>query len=674
MIYENSPIYPLKALQLGSSDVHVTQIDISNAPYLEVLSVTNAELALLDLSYNTALIELYFSRNNLPINLDLSHNTVLNYLDCSYNQLTGLDISHNTALNFLQCNDNRLSSLDISNNTLLTDLLCRNNSIPLAELYKIAQRVQNLPAQSLGVQTLPDTTVLADVSIPIDTVFYGINSAFAVSPSSPANYTLNNGEITFLNAGVYQIEISNPAIPTARVRQRFTVTRPATGASMNKPTLGLFVKDTEQLVAAVAPNDANQNVTWSSDNPDVASVSDNGTVMAKAAGTATITATTEDGGFTATCAVTVSTQPTTGISLNKSTLNLVVENSEQLTATIAPVNATNQNVTWSSSDSNIASVSNSGMVTAKAAGTTTITATTEDGSFIATCDVTVKIEYSISVVSGTASAEKAIFGTTVAITANTPSAGKAFDKWTSGDGIEFTDANAATTTFVMPEKAVTITATYKNINYTISVTGGSADKATAIMGEEVALTLDAAPMGKEFDRWNVTEGGVTITNNRFTMGTANVVIEALWKNINYTISVTGGSADKATAIMGEEVTLTIATPPTGKEFDRWNVTEGGVTITNNKFTVGAANVVIEAVYNIGTESGNVTSVTIYPNPATDFIHVSEVAEGSEYSIVNSSGQIVLVSTYNGEAISIAHLLPGQYVVQIAGRAIKMVKL
>jgi hypothetical protein len=62
---------------------------------------------------------------------------------------------------------------------------------------------------------------------------------------------------------------------------------------------------------------------------------------------------------------------------------------EQLTATIAPVNATNQNLTWSTSDGSKATVSSSGMVTAVSAGTATITVTTVDGGFTASCEVTV---------------------------------------------------------------------------------------------------------------------------------------------------------------------------------------------------------------------------------------------------------------------------------------------
>ena len=79
----------------------------------------------------------------------------------------------------------------------------------------------------------------------------------------------------------------------------------------------------------------------------------------------------------------------TGISLNKLSISLVEGNTEQLTATITPSDATNQNVTWSSSDNSKATVSSSGLVTAVSSGTAYITVTTEDGGFTDTCTVTI---------------------------------------------------------------------------------------------------------------------------------------------------------------------------------------------------------------------------------------------------------------------------------------------
>jgi hypothetical protein len=146
----------------------------------------------------------------------------------------------------------------------------------------------------------------------------------------------------------------------------------------------------ETLTAAVTPPDAaNQNVTWSSDNDGIATVTD-GAVTAIAAGTATITVTTDDGNWTAECDVTVSAAavPVTGVSLDKSALELIIGDSETLTAAVTPPDATNQNVTWSSSNDRVASVSK-GVVAGVSAGKAAITVTTDDGNWTAACEVTV---------------------------------------------------------------------------------------------------------------------------------------------------------------------------------------------------------------------------------------------------------------------------------------------
>ena len=79
----------------------------------------------------------------------------------------------------------------------------------------------------------------------------------------------------------------------------------------------------------------------------------------------------------------------TGVSLNKTTASLEVNDTLQLTATVSPSNATNKAVTWNSNNTTVASVSNTGLITAKAEGSATITVTTADGGFTATCNVTV---------------------------------------------------------------------------------------------------------------------------------------------------------------------------------------------------------------------------------------------------------------------------------------------
>jgi len=159
--------------------------------------------------------------------------------------------------------------------------------------------------------------------------------------------------------------------------------------------VALKVGGVQQLTATVAPNNAaNKAVSWVSSNPAVASVDASGKVTARAAGTATITVKTADGAKTATVKVTVSAADpplvkVTGVSVSPTTVALKVGGVQQLTATVAPANAANKTVTWTSSNPAVASVDAKGKVTAKAAGKATITVRTADGAKTATVVVTV---------------------------------------------------------------------------------------------------------------------------------------------------------------------------------------------------------------------------------------------------------------------------------------------
>ena len=184
---------------------------------------------------------------------------------------------------------------------------------------------------------------------------------------------------------------ATPSSDTINGYNQASSTISVTGVSLNKNSTTLVVGGTETLTATVSPSNAtNKNVTWTSSNTSVATVS-NGTITAKKAGNATITAKTVDGNKTATCSVTVNsnTVSVTSVSLNKNSLTLDIGETETLTATISPNNATNQNVSWISSNTGVATVSN-GIVSAISSGTSTITVKTVDGNKTATCLITVQ--------------------------------------------------------------------------------------------------------------------------------------------------------------------------------------------------------------------------------------------------------------------------------------------
>lgn len=179
----------------------------------------------------------------------------------------------------------------------------------------------------------------------------------------------------------------------------YTITVKSTSVSVTSVTLSqssISMKEgnTYQLSASVYPTNAtNKNVNWSSSNTSVATVN-NGLVSAKSAGTATITCRAADGsGKYATCKVSVesATVYVSSITLNKTSTSLYVGETTQLTATVSPNSATNKSVSWASNNTGVASVSSNGLVTAKAAGTATITCKAKDGSGkLATCTILVK--------------------------------------------------------------------------------------------------------------------------------------------------------------------------------------------------------------------------------------------------------------------------------------------
>ena len=170
-----------------------------------------------------------------------------------------------------------------------------------------------------------------------------------------------------------------------------TVTVSVESVTLNRTSVTLEEGQTTTLTATVNPSDAtDKSVTWSSSDATVASVDQSGKVTAHKAGSAEITA--KAGGKSAKCTVTVSKKivSVTSITLNKTSLTLEIGETETLTASVLPENATNKEVTWTSNNESVATVSSTGVVTAVSPGAATITVTTADGGKTATCSVTVQ--------------------------------------------------------------------------------------------------------------------------------------------------------------------------------------------------------------------------------------------------------------------------------------------
>lgn len=157
--------------------------------------------------------------------------------------------------------------------------------------------------------------------------------------------------------------------------------------SLNSSTLNLKVNDTAALAASYYPTDArNTGLTWKSSDTSVVTVSSNGTVTAKGAGTADVTV-SSDNGKQASCRVTVTDTMPTSVKLSQTSAVMDKGKTLRLSATVQPA-AANPSLTWTSSSPTVASVDQNGVVTAKSAGKAVITVKTVNG-LTSTCTINI---------------------------------------------------------------------------------------------------------------------------------------------------------------------------------------------------------------------------------------------------------------------------------------------
>ncbi len=207
-----------------------------------------------------------------------------------------------------------------------------------------------------------------------------------------------NGRVTAIAKGVTTITVTTKE-GTFKATCKVVVSEDVvkvTSIIINESSISLGVGDSKRIIPTIKPGDAtNKGVSWSSDNEKVATVSSNGTIYGKSEGKAKITVTTKDGNFEATMEVIVKKVPVNGITLSSSNTTMQTGTTKQLTPTVKPLNATNKEVIWTSSNTSVATVNN-GKVVAVSAGTSVITVTTKDGSYKATCKITVKDPVKVS--------------------------------------------------------------------------------------------------------------------------------------------------------------------------------------------------------------------------------------------------------------------------------------
>jgi uncharacterized protein YjdB/Leucine-rich repeat (LRR) protein len=334
------------------------------------------------------------------------------------------------------------------------------------------------------------------------------------------------------------------------------VKQPVTGITLGNTTgmKALLLGKTQTLTTTVAPDTANlKTVTWSSGDENVATVSSKGVVTAVGLGTTDIICTAKDGsGVTAKCTVTV-VQPVTAITLKSTATSIFIKKTATITATVAPEDAYNSSVTWSSSDTSIATVSAKGVVKGVAKGTATITCKAADGSgVVKTIKITVKQPVTnIALASSTVDMLK---GKTKTLTATvTPStANNQTVTWTSSKtSVATVDAS---TGLVTAKGVGTATITCKaadgsgisttcTVNVTQPVTGITlAGKTSVFIGKTITVTPTVAPTSAA--NKNVTW---TSSNTKVATVTAAGVVKGIAKGTaTITCKAADGSGVKAT--------------------------------------------------------------------------------------------------------------------------------
>ncbi len=405
----------------------------------------------------------------------------------------------------------------------------------------IAEGVANITVEAKDGSNIKATCKVTVKSIKVETITLDMNETelfigesqtliATVKPDDAKNKTLKwsssdeaiaqvneNGVINALAEGI--VTITAEAMDGSNIKATCKVSVKSIKAeslTLDKTEANLFIGESLALIATIAPENAtNKAIRWSSSDENVAKVDENGKVSALADGTATITVETTDGNeLKATCTVTVKSILVEGLKLNMKETELEEGKTVVLKATVSPENATNSTLNWSSSDEKIATVDESGKVTAIGEGTATITVETTDGSNLsATCTVKVVPILVKDLSLNTSYKEITIDETyTLIATINPSNAKNKKLEWSSSDeSIATVDANGNVKGIA--EGLVTITATTtdgSNLSDSCEIKvidGSSISKLQIEPGQEIFDIL-----GRKVEK--ITTKGIYIINNR----------------------------------------------------------------------------------------------------------------------------------------------------------------
>jgi len=220
------------------------------------------------------------------------------------------------------------------------------------------------------------------------------NTALTWTSSNPSVASISSaGVLTAIKPGTAVITVTSKDDTSKKASCKVTVVQGVTSVSLNTSTINWEVGKSASFKATVSPsNAANKKLKWTSSNPEVATVSQAGKLTAVSPGKTVITCSSTDGtNKTAKCTVTVAGKMVKSVTLNTAKISWPVGKSASFKATVTPTNAYNTKLLWTSSNPKVATITQTGKLTAVSKGTATITCKATDGSGkYATCKVTVK--------------------------------------------------------------------------------------------------------------------------------------------------------------------------------------------------------------------------------------------------------------------------------------------
>lgn len=266
-------------------------------------------------------------------------------------------------------------------NVLVNSITVNEKYISLAVGYTHSLTYRTSPSNATELSLKFSSSDPSVATVSANGIITGVKEGSAIITVSSANgLAKDTAYVTVYKKGASTISDGQSVI---------TDTYPKSINILNE-SVNLSVGTTSQLIAEVLPSDANQNISWSSSNSNVVTVDSNGLLTAKGVGTATIVAKTINN-ITDTCQVTVG-----NYSLNLRSILITTDYSvlpigskKQLVVTFNPSNATNKTVTWSSSNTGVATVDSSGNVKAISPGSAIITAKASDGGYTDTAIIEV---------------------------------------------------------------------------------------------------------------------------------------------------------------------------------------------------------------------------------------------------------------------------------------------